>query len=50
MEEKGKVINGPMLLAKRTRFEEKFDVPPDEQLTGDHWLSLFCKMYKIKEC
>ncbi|KAL0571808.1 hypothetical protein V5O48_010155 [Marasmius crinis-equi] len=35
MENKGEQVNGPMLKAKRVKFEEKFDVPEEERLTGD---------------
>jgi len=49
MEEKGEHVNGPMLKEKRRRFEELFEVPEEEQLSGDGWLAPFCKAYKICE-
>jgi hypothetical protein len=49
MEEKGEHVNGPMLKEKRQRFEELFEVPEEEQLSGDGWLAPFCKAYKIRE-
>lgn len=38
-----------MLLAKRAAFEDKFNVPQEERLTGDGWLPKFKKAYNIKE-
>ncbi|KAI5982211.1 hypothetical protein EDD15DRAFT_2139688, partial [Pisolithus albus] len=35
MEGKGEQVTGAMLLAKRAKFEEKFNIPEDEQLKGD---------------
>ncbi|KAG2071176.1 hypothetical protein BDR04DRAFT_1016704, partial [Suillus decipiens] len=35
MEIKGDTVNGPMLRAKRAKFEEEFDVPEEERLSGD---------------
>lgn len=49
MEEKGETVNGPMLVAKRARFEDQFNVPDDERLKGDGWLPKFKKAYNIKE-
>ncbi|KIJ48341.1 hypothetical protein M422DRAFT_162554 [Sphaerobolus stellatus SS14] len=49
MEEKGEIVNGPMLVAKRARFEAALDVPEAERLTGDGWLKSFTKAYNIKE-
>ena len=49
MEEKGETVNGPMLKAKRLKFEEQFDVPEVEHLSGDGWIVLFCKTYSYKE-
>jgi len=49
MEEKGETVTGPMLLAKRPRFEVAFDVPEAERLSGDGWLRSFKNAYKIKE-
>jgi len=49
MEEKGETVNGPMLKAKRSKFEEQFDVPELEHLPGDGWILPFCKAYSLKE-
>ncbi|KIJ40018.1 hypothetical protein M422DRAFT_257083 [Sphaerobolus stellatus SS14] len=49
MEEKGEIVNGPMLVAKCARFEAALDVPEAERLTGDGWLKSFTKAYNIKE-
>jgi hypothetical protein len=49
MEEKGETVNGPMLKAKRLKFEEQFDVPEAECLSGDGWIAPFCKVYGYKE-
>ena len=49
MEEKGETVNGPMHVAKHTRFEEQFNVPDDERLKSDGWLPKFKKAYNIKE-
>ncbi|KIJ48163.1 hypothetical protein M422DRAFT_162816, partial [Sphaerobolus stellatus SS14] len=49
MEEKGETVNGHMLIEKCARFEQQFDVPQNEQLTGDGWVRPFCKAYKIRE-
>jgi hypothetical protein len=49
MEEKGEHVNGPMLKEKWQRFEELFEAPEEEQLSGDGWLAPFCKAYKIRE-
>jgi len=49
MEEKGEHVNGPMLKEKRRKFEELFGVPEEEQLSGDGWLTPFCKAYKMQE-
>jgi hypothetical protein len=49
MEEKGEHVNGPMMKEKRRRFEELFEVPEEEWLSGEGWLASFCKAYKIRE-
>jgi hypothetical protein len=49
MEEKGETVNGPMLMTKRHRFEDLFNVPENERLRGDAWLPSFCKAHKMKE-
>jgi Tc5 transposase DNA-binding domain len=43
MEEKRETVSGPMLRAKRRRFEELFNVPEEERLPGDGWVASFCK-------
>ena len=48
MEEKGESVNGPMLIAKHQKFEELFNVPENERLCGESWVSSFCQTYKIK--
>ena len=48
MEARRETVNGPMLKAKRKFFEEKFNVPEDEQL-GEGWLGPFCKAYGLRE-
>jgi len=35
MKGKGETVNGPMLRAKREKFEKEFDVPEEERLQGD---------------
>jgi hypothetical protein len=47
MEIKGDTVNGPMLRAKRAKFEEEFDVPEEERLLGDGWIASFCRTYRI---
>ncbi|KAG6855876.1 hypothetical protein H0H87_009793 [Tephrocybe sp. NHM501043] len=49
MEAKGESVSGPMLKEKRKRYEEAFEVPDDEHLLSDGWISSFCRTYKIKE-
>jgi len=49
MEEKGETVNGPMLKAKWSKFEEQFDVPKLEHLPGNGWILPFCKAYGLKE-
>jgi len=49
-EERGEMVNGPMLKAKQCKFEEQFDVPESECLSGDGWILPFCKAYGLKEC
>ncbi|VDC01613.1 unnamed protein product [Peniophora sp. CBMAI 1063] len=43
MEERGETPDGNMLVAKRTKFEELFDVPANERMTSRGWLSGFTK-------
>ena len=45
----GESLTGPMLKAKRKIYEQLFQVPEDERLTGDGWIGSFCKTYNIKE-
>lgn len=49
MEEIGESVNGAMLVAKRGRFEDLFNVPLEERLQGDGWVSPFKRAYNIKE-
>ena len=49
MEERGEMVNGPMLRQKRTKFEEQFDVPNSEWPMGDGWVTPFCKAHGLKE-
>ena len=49
MEEKDETVKGPMLKEKRQQFEDKFNIPEDDQLISDGWIAPFCKMYKLKE-
>lgn len=41
MERKGQTTSGAMLQEKRKRLEELFDVPEEERLKGNGWLTLF---------
>lgn len=43
MEEKGEHVTGPMLVVKRQTFEEALDVPKEECMRTDGWVSKFCK-------
>ncbi|KIK75626.1 hypothetical protein PAXRUDRAFT_172215 [Paxillus rubicundulus Ve08.2h10] len=38
-----------MLREKQKRFEEKFEVPEAERLSGDSWVQSFCRTYKVRE-
>ncbi|KIJ47111.1 hypothetical protein M422DRAFT_128781, partial [Sphaerobolus stellatus SS14] len=49
MEDKGETVTGPMLVQKRSHFEEKLNVPQEERLLGEGWVAPFCKAYKIRE-
>ena len=49
MEEKRETVNGPMLVAKRAKFEEQFNVPDAERLKGDRWLDSFKRAYGLRE-
>ena len=50
MEEKGESVKyGPMLITKHQKFEDHFNVPDNESLRGESWVTPFCKTYKIKE-
>jgi len=43
MEEKGETMTGPMLVAKREKYEKELDVPLEERMKSDGWVSNFCK-------
>jgi hypothetical protein len=43
MEGKGETVSGAMLREKRHCFEQMFNVPEDERLTGEGWVAPFCK-------
>ncbi len=45
----GESVTGPMLKEKQKRFEEEFDVPENERLSGESWVQRFCTAYKIRE-
>jgi len=47
MEGKDEHVTGPMLVAKRKKFEEALDVPLDERLESDGWVACFCKTYVL---
>ncbi|KIK72707.1 hypothetical protein PAXRUDRAFT_180073, partial [Paxillus rubicundulus Ve08.2h10] len=49
MEQKGEQVNGPMPKEKRSWFEVLFNVPEEEQLSGEGWIASFCWAYKICE-
>jgi hypothetical protein len=49
MEKKGESVSGPMLRAKRQRYEDLCDVPESERLTGRGWVASFCRTYKLRE-
>lgn len=44
MEEKGETVSGPMLVLKREKYEKELNVPEEECLKSDGWVSKFCKM------
>lgn len=50
MEARNEPVNGVMLQAKRSQFEDLLNVADGERLTGPGWIPLFCKTYIIKEC
>lgn len=43
MEEKGELVSGPMLIAKREKLEIRLEVPEEERLTSTGWLPKFYK-------
>lgn len=43
VEDKGEMVNGPMLMEKRRIFEEMFGVPMEERLTSYGWVQSFCR-------
>ncbi|KAF7966022.1 hypothetical protein HWV62_40479 [Athelia sp. TMB] len=44
IEEKGEQVNGPMLIAKREKFEKAMDVPEEQRMKSDGWVANFYKM------
>lgn len=49
MEEKGECVTGPMLAAKRERFEKEMSVPEAERMHSVGWIPKFCAAYGLKE-
>lgn len=47
MEEKGELVNGPMLLYKRAKIEELLDIPIEQRLKSTGWISKFCRAYVL---
>ena len=45
MESKKEAVTGPMLVAKRRKFEDLLNVPLNEQLKSEGWVWKFCKSY-----
>lgn len=43
LEEKGEHVTGPMLAAKRTKFEDQLAVPDAERMKSDGWIAKFTK-------
>lgn len=43
MEEKCEHVSGPMLMAKRAKFEAMLDIPEEERLKSTGWIQSFCK-------
>jgi len=43
METKGEQVSGPMVMAKREKFEVALGVPEDERLKSMGWVKNFCK-------
>lgn len=43
MEAKNELVSGPMLIAKRARFEEAFGIPEHERLQSSGWVHPFMK-------
>jgi len=46
---KGEIVTGPMLQEKHVRFEALLNVPDDQRLLGDGWVTSFYKTYKLKK-
>jgi hypothetical protein len=42
MEGKGETVTGDMLIEKRRRLENAFNVPEEERLRNGGWLGSFC--------
>ena len=49
MENKSEHVTGTMLQEKRRRFENLLEVPENERLTGEGWVTSFKKAYKLRE-
>ena len=49
MQAKKESVNSAMLVAKRGKFEEQFNVPDEECLKGDRWIDSFKRAYGILE-
>ena len=49
MENKNEHVTGAMLQEKRLRFENLLEVPEEERLTGEGWVTSFKKAYKLRE-
>lgn len=45
MESKRETVSGPMLEAKRAKFEKEMDVPEAERMKSAGWIPKFCKAY-----
>jgi Tc5 transposase DNA-binding domain len=43
MEQKRETVTGPMLMAKRAKFEEAMDIPEDERLKSGGWVQNFLR-------
>jgi hypothetical protein len=43
IEEKGETVTGEMLIEKRSRFENQFDVPEEQRLKNGGWVASFLR-------